>query len=95
MFRLLTKMVPNNVCYIVFVLSCIEVAVVLHSLEVKSHSVSVNGIDLSANFLSDQSRYRVVFVRHGESEWNKKNLYTGWYDAKLTFKGVRIGESMT
>lgn len=26
-------------------------------------------------------------VRHGESEWNKKNLFCGWYDAKLSSKG--------
>ncbi|CAH1737195.1 unnamed protein product [Aphis gossypii] len=27
-------------------------------------------------------------VRHGESEWNKKNLFCGWYDASLSCKGV-------
>lgn len=26
-------------------------------------------------------------VRHGESEWNKKNLFCGWYDAALSHKG--------
>ncbi|XP_052131903.1 phosphoglycerate mutase 1-like [Frankliniella occidentalis] len=29
-------------------------------------------------------RYRVVMVRHGESEWNLQNLFCGWYDAKLS-----------
>jgi 2,3-bisphosphoglycerate-dependent phosphoglycerate mutase len=29
----------------------------------------------------------LVLVRHGESEWNQKNLFTGWYDADLTEKG--------
>lgn len=29
----------------------------------------------------------VVFVRHGESEWNSEKLYTGWYDAMLTETG--------
>ncbi|MBN2454651.1 2,3-diphosphoglycerate-dependent phosphoglycerate mutase [Candidatus Woesearchaeota archaeon] len=32
--------------------------------------------------------YKVVFVRHGESLWNKKNLFTGWYDPPLTKKGI-------
>ena len=32
--------------------------------------------------------YTLVLVRHGESEWNKLNLFTGWYDAELTDKGV-------
>ena len=30
----------------------------------------------------------LVLVRHGQSEWNKKNLFTGWKDPKLTSKGV-------
>jgi 2,3-bisphosphoglycerate-dependent phosphoglycerate mutase len=31
--------------------------------------------------------YRLVLLRHGESEWNKANLFTGWYDADLTPAG--------
>jgi len=30
----------------------------------------------------------LVLVRHGESEWNKLNLFTGWKDPGLTEKGV-------
>jgi len=30
----------------------------------------------------------LVLVRHGESEWNLKNLFTGWKDPDLTEKGV-------
>jgi 2,3-bisphosphoglycerate-dependent phosphoglycerate mutase len=30
----------------------------------------------------------LVLVRHGESEWNKKNLFTGWRDVGLTEKGI-------
>lgn len=30
----------------------------------------------------------LVLVRHGESEWNKLNLFTGWKDPNLTEKGV-------
>ena len=30
----------------------------------------------------------LVLVRHGESEWNKKNLFTGWRDVDLTEKGI-------
>ncbi|MEN0041512.1 MAG: 2,3-bisphosphoglycerate-dependent phosphoglycerate mutase [Pseudomonadota bacterium] len=30
----------------------------------------------------------VVLVRHGQSEWNKKNLFTGWKDPDLTEQGV-------
>ncbi len=30
----------------------------------------------------------LVLVRHGQSEWNLKNLFTGWKDPGLTDKGV-------
>ncbi|MFN0265147.1 2,3-bisphosphoglycerate-dependent phosphoglycerate mutase [Tepidamorphus sp. 3E244] len=30
----------------------------------------------------------LVIVRHGQSEWNLKNLFTGWKDPDLTEKGV-------
>merc|ERR1712039_1059146 len=31
---------------------------------------------------------KIVFVRHGESEWNLKNLFCGWFDADLSAKGI-------
>jgi 2,3-bisphosphoglycerate-dependent phosphoglycerate mutase len=31
--------------------------------------------------------YRLVLLRHGESEWNAKNLFTGWVDVPLNDKG--------
>src|SRR6186713_2609211 len=40
--------------------------------------------------------HTLVLLRHGESEWNAKNLFTGWVDVGLTDKGraeaVRGGE---
>lgn len=33
--------------------------------------------------------YKLVFVRHGQSEWNLKNLFTGWTDVDLSAEGVR------
>ena len=33
--------------------------------------------------------YRLVLLRHGESDWNAKNLFTGWVDVDLTEKGRR------
>ncbi len=30
----------------------------------------------------------LVLVRHGESEWNKRNLFTGWRNVDLTENGV-------
>lgn len=31
---------------------------------------------------------KLVLIRHGESEWNKLNLFTGWTDVELSEKGV-------
>lgn len=31
--------------------------------------------------------YEVVFVRHGQSTWNKANRFIGWTDAELTEAG--------
>lgn len=31
--------------------------------------------------------YKLVLLRHGESEWNAKNLFTGWVDVPLSDKG--------
>lgn len=32
--------------------------------------------------------YTLVLLRHGESEWNAKNLFTGWVDVALSEKGI-------
>ena len=33
--------------------------------------------------------YTLVLLRHGESEWNAKNLFTGWVDVPLSEKGFQ------
>src|SRR5512139_3258660 len=35
-----------------------------------------------------KSMHKLVLVRHGESAWNKENLFTGWTDVDLSEKGV-------
>jgi len=32
--------------------------------------------------------YQLVVVRHGESEWNRQNRFTGWVDVDLSPKGM-------
>src|SRR4051794_13946799 len=34
---------------------------------------------------------QLVLLRHGESDWNKKNLFTGWVDVDLTTNGEAEG----
>ena len=42
--------------------------------------------------------YTLVLLRHGESDWNAKNLFTGWVDVDLTDQGraeaVRAGQQL-
>ena len=33
------------------------------------------------------SNYELILLRHGESEWNAKNLFTGWVDVRLSQAG--------
>ncbi|MGB4271567.1 MAG: 2,3-bisphosphoglycerate-dependent phosphoglycerate mutase, partial [Propionicimonas sp.] len=34
----------------------------------------------------------LILLRHGESEWNAKNLFTGWVDVDINEKGVGEAE---
>ncbi|MCP5089662.1 MAG: 2,3-diphosphoglycerate-dependent phosphoglycerate mutase [Gammaproteobacteria bacterium] len=34
---------------------------------------------------------KLVLCRHGQSDWNLKNLFTGWKDVDLTEKGIQEG----
>ena len=33
--------------------------------------------------------YKIIFIRHGESEWNKENRFCGWFDAGLSETGMK------
>ena len=33
--------------------------------------------------------YNLILLRHGNSEWNQKNLFTGWVDVDLTEQGTK------
>ena len=37
--------------------------------------------------------HTLVLLRHGQSEWNQKNLFTGWVDVRLSDLGRRGGEA--
>ena len=36
---------------------------------------------------NSSSKYKLILLRHGESEWNALNLFTGWVDVRLSSKG--------
>ena len=37
--------------------------------------------------------HKIVLLRHGESEWNKENRFTGWTDVPLSEKGLLEAQS--
>ena len=42
--------------------------------------------------MNDDSTQKVgtlVLVRHGQSDWNLRNLFTGWTDVDLTEQGIQ------
>jgi 2,3-bisphosphoglycerate-dependent phosphoglycerate mutase len=43
--------------------------------------------------LVEDSMYKVVLLRHGESTWNKENRFTGWTDVDLSQKGREEAEA--
>ena len=34
--------------------------------------------------IEQAAKYKIVFIRHGESTWNKENRFTGWTDVPLS-----------
>src|SRR5881394_3802263 len=49
------------------------------------------GLPTSRNRTTENHRMSdrlLVLVRHGQSEWNLKNLFTGWKDPDLTEQGI-------
>ncbi len=38
-------------------------------------------------------KHKIVLLRHGESEWNKENRFTGWTDVDLSGKGIEEAKS--
>ena len=37
---------------------------------------------------------KIWFVRHAQSEYNKKKLFTGWHDPELTEHGIHIAHEL-
>lgn len=35
----------------------------------------------------EEKSFKIVMIRHGESEWNKENRFCGWFDAGLSEAG--------
>lgn len=38
---------------------------------------------------SNKKQLHWTIIRHGESEYNKKNLFTGWYNCSLSENGIK------
>ena len=54
---------------------------------VKTEGIDIIWFEKMKQKKGDHSMMKLVLVRHGESEWNKLNLFTGWTDVDLSEKG--------
>uniref|UniRef100_A0A6N2LXI5 phosphoglycerate mutase (2,3-diphosphoglycerate-dependent) n=1 Tax=Salix viminalis TaxID=40686 RepID=A0A6N2LXI5_SALVM len=62
-------------------------------IQASTSQTSVQPVSYSPNNSSDELRRKssetaLILIRHGESLWNEKNLFTGCVDVPLTKKGV-------
>jgi 2,3-bisphosphoglycerate-dependent phosphoglycerate mutase len=55
---------------------------------VKAANKSGRGMSLPQGKELPAMKNALVLVRHGESEWNRLNMFTGWQDVDLTEEGV-------
>ena len=39
---------------------------------------------------TEEAAYKLVLLRHGESQWNLEKRFTGWSDVDLTDKGLSL-----
>ncbi len=44
--------------------------------------------------MNNQGKRKIWFVRHAQSEYNKKQLFTGWHDPDLTEKGIDAAKEL-
>ena len=44
--------------------------------------------------MNNQGKRKIWFVRHAQSEYNKKHLFTGWHNPDLTEKGVNVAKEL-
>jgi 2,3-bisphosphoglycerate-dependent phosphoglycerate mutase len=54
-----------------------------------SHYLTYSTPEVKENIRKTTDMATLVLMRHGESEWNAKNLFTGFKDVDLTEKGVQ------
>ncbi|KAJ6352851.1 hypothetical protein OIU76_001964 [Salix suchowensis] len=65
-------------------------------IQASTSQTSVQSVSYSPNNSSDELRRKsseaaLILIRHGESLWNEKNLFTGCVDVPLTKKGCGGG----
>jgi len=60
-----------------------------------THPIFESDFDCLTEILkqANMSKYSVVMIRHGESEWNQKNLFCGWFDSDLSDAGRAEAEA--
>ena len=57
-------------------------------LSTTTHQLRQNAAATTTTSSTELYNHKLVLVRHGESEWNDLNIFTGWADASLNAKGL-------
>ena len=42
----------------------------------------------------NQREMKLILLRHGESQWNQENRFTGWKDVNLTDQGIQLKQNL-
>ena len=56
-------------------------------MNLKIYKIKINKYLPILSIMEKVAKYKIVFVRHGESTWNKENRFTGWTDVPLSEQG--------
>mmetsp|Transcript_30443 Transcript_30443/g.46090 ORF Transcript_30443/g.46090 Transcript_30443/m.46090 type:complete len:366 (-) Transcript_30443:135-1232(-) len=53
-----------------------------------AQTIEKKALPISGNSLNKNTKYNICFLRHGQSTWNRENIFIGWTDTPLTDDGV-------
>jgi len=80
---------PTMASFLVFLATLGATSGFVAPLSTTTHQLRPNAAATTTTTSSTELyNHKLVLVRHGESEWNDLNIFTGWADASLNAKGL-------
>lgn len=53
-----------------------------------AQTIEKKALPISGNSLNKETNYNICFLRHGQSTWNRENIFIGW-TGKYCYENVR------